>query len=332
MFVAVTAASVVMASAALGVAVLGAEPEAPVPKGPALGAETAIESTATGDSGVPRAVIFRRVDFDRPKLDGRVAVRRLDGNRRTSTTTTNLRCRRVYVAGGRGLCVIEETGGIALRALLLDDRLRVVRTLPLSGAVSRARVSSDGRYGAVTTFVSGHSYATPGQFSTATTLIDMKAGRKIANLERFEVTHDGKLIDAPDVNFWGVTFTKDPDRFYATLATGGKTYLIEGSISARTARTLHENVECPSISPDGTRIAFKKLVGDQGTWRIHVLDLATMRETAIADDRTVDDQVEWLDDGHVLYGASQQVWSAPADGSGRPTRFIAQAESPAVLR
>ena len=63
-----------------------------------------------------------------------------------------------------------------------------------------------------------------------------------------------------------------------------------------------------------------------------MLDLATMRETPLAETRSVDDQVEWLDDGHVLYGASQQVWSAPADGSGRPTRFIAQAESPAVLR
>jgi hypothetical protein len=306
-----------------------------VPKGPALGAQTAIESTAiestaTGDSSVPRAVLFRRTDFDHPNLDGRVAVRRLGADPRT--TTTNLRCRRVYVAGGRGLCVIEKRGGLAVRAMLLDDRLRVVKTLTLSGLASRARVSSDGRYGTVTTFVSGHSYASPGQFSTATTLIDMESERKIANLEQFEVTHDGRLVDAPDVNFWGVTFTKDPDRFYATLATGGKTYLIEGSVRARTARTLRENVECPSLSPDGTRIAFKKRVGEQGSWRIHVLDLATMRETAIADDRTVDDQVEWLDDGHVLYGASQQVWSAPSDGSGRPTRYIAQAESPAVLR
>lgn len=228
--------------------------------------------------------------------------------------------------------MIEEKGGLQLRALVLDERLRVRHTLPLSGAASRARVSTDGRYGSVSTFVSGHSYATPGRFSTATTLIDMASGKKIANLEQFEVTHDGKVIDAPDVNFWGVTFTKDSDRFYATVATGGKTYLIEGSVSSRTARTLRENVECPSLSPDGTRIAFKKLVGDEGTWRIHVLDLATMRDTALADDRTVDDQVEWLDDRLVLYGASQQVWATPADGTGKPELYLAQAESPAVLR
>ena len=57
-------------------------------------------------------------------------------------------------------------------------------------------MSSDGRYGAVTMFVSGHSYADAGRFSTATTLIDMDAGRKIADLEQFEVTHDGQRVDA----------------------------------------------------------------------------------------------------------------------------------------
>jgi hypothetical protein len=56
-----------------------------------------------------------------------------------------------------------------------------------------------------------------------------------------------------------------------------------------------------------------------------------MRDTPIPDDRAIDDQVEWLDDGRILYGASQQVWVAPADGSGPPRRFLAQAESPAVL-
>jgi hypothetical protein len=329
-FALVVAGSVAAASAAVGVAVLGAEPTAPVPKGPALTKETAIADTAGDGTGAPRAVMFRRFDFDRPRLDGRVAVRFLDGRRRT--VTTDLHCRRVHAAAGRGLCVIEQRAGLALRALVLDDRLRVRHSIGLTGVVSRARVSPDGRYGAVTTFVSGHSYASPGQFSTATVLIDMATGKKIANLEQFEVTRDGEVVDAPDVNFWGVTFAKDSDRFYATLATGGKTYLIEGRMSTRTARTLRENVECPSLSPDGTRIAFKKLVGDAGTWRIHVLDLASLRDAPVADDRTVDDQVEWLDDRTVLYGASQQVWATPADGSGAPRRYIAQAESPAVLR
>jgi hypothetical protein len=63
-----------------------------------------------------------------------------------------------------------------------------------------------------------------------------------------------------------------------------------------------------------------------------VLDLATMRETPISDARSVDDQVEWLDDAHVLYGVDGAVWKANADGSGEAQRYIARADSPAAVR
>jgi hypothetical protein len=42
--------------------------------------------------------------------------------------------------------------------------------------------------------------------------------------------------------------------------------------------------------------------------------------------------VEWLDDGRVLYAVDSAVWTVPADGTGRPRRFLAGAESPAVVR
>jgi len=130
-----------------------------------------------------------------------------------------------------------------------------------------------------------------------------------------------------------VTFARDSDRFFATLATGGKTYLIEGSVRARTAHVIHENVECPSLSPDGTRIAFKKRGPDSANpWRLTVLDLATMRETPLAETRSVDDQAEWLDDDHVLYGLDGAIWVERADGTGRPKRFMDGAGSPAVVR
>ena len=205
--------------------------------------------------------------------------------------------------------------------------------IDVAGVPSRARVSSDGRYGSVTLFVAGHSYAASGSFSTQTTIIDLRRGTKIADLEDFVVMRGGRQVTAIDVNFWGVTFARDSDRFYATLATGGKTYLIQGSIRARTARVIHENVECPSLSPDGTRIAFKKRGPSKARpWRLSVLDLATMHETPLAETRSVDDQAEWLDDDHVLYGVDGAVWTARADGSGQPSRYIAGAGSPAVVR
>ena len=65
---------------------------------------------------------------------------------------------------------------------------------------------------------------------------------------------------------------------------------------------------------------------------LHVLDLATMRETPLAETRGVDDQAEWLDDDHVLYGYKNAVWSIRADGSGRPQMYLAGALSPTVVR
>jgi hypothetical protein len=248
---------------------------------------------------------------------------------------SGLRCDRVYFAGGRGICLSAGSGlpGSKGKARIVDANLHVTGQVSLAGVPSRVRVSPDGRLGATTTFVAGHSYADVGQFSTEATIIDLARGRKIATLEDFAVTRNGKRVDAPDINYWGVTFARDSNVFYATLRTGSKTYLIQGDVHRRTARTIHENVECPSLSPDGTRIAYKKIVGtNPGVWRFHVLDLKTMKETPLAEQRPLDDQVEWLDDRNVLYGVDESIWTARADGSGTPRRYLAAAASPAVLR
>ena len=44
-----------------------------------------------------------------------------------------------------------------------------------------------------------------------------------------------------------------------------------------------------------------------------------VRETQLAETRSVDDQAEWLDDDTVLYGLDGAVAVIPADGSGQPT-------------
>jgi hypothetical protein len=283
-----------------------------------------------------RPVVVYRVDDPAHRgADGQVAVAALADAASGRPTLTGLHCARVYVsAAGSGICVARGTGFAAgYGAKLFGADLRVRHTLALEGIPSRARVSPDGRYASVTMFVTGDSYADAGAFSTRTTIIDLATGRKVAGLEDFTVTNGERQVTAVDVNFWGVTFARDSDRFFATLATGGKTYLIEGSVSARRAHVIHTNVECPSLSPDGTRIAFKKRTGSaEVPWRLTVLDLRTMRETPLAEVRSVDDQAEWLDDGHVLYGLDGAVWSVRADGSGRPARYIAGASSPAVVR
>jgi uncharacterized repeat protein (TIGR01451 family) len=246
-----------------------------------------------------------------------------------------LHCRRLHFSGGRGLCVGEGSGfGLGFDLNVFGSDFKILHKLRLVGLPSRVRVSPDGRYGATTVFVGGHSYSS-GDFSTETTIVDLANGTKLGTLEQFTVMRDGRPFKAVDFNFWGVTFASDGNRFYATLKTGGETYLVEGDIAARRLRVLRPNVECPSLSPDGTRIAFKKRVGDRRdavTWRFYVLDLRTWTERPLAEERSIDDQIEWLDEQFVLYGVVANVWMVPADGSGEPRRYLSRAVSPSVVR
>jgi hypothetical protein len=154
------------------------------------------------------------------------------------------------------------------------------------------------------------------------------------------VTDGGHVERAVNRNYWGITFAADSDHFYATQAVGTDLRLIEGQVSTRRAHTVADDIECPSLSPDQTRIAYKKRFGGglSGVhWRLHVLDLRSGADHALAETRSVDDQVEWLDNQTVLYalpgsnsGAITNTWSVPAAGSGAPTMFIEHASSPSV--
>lgn len=261
----------------------------------------------------------------------------------TSVATTDLQCERVAEAADRGICLVADRGVVTTyQAVVFDERYQPLFTTDLPGSPSRTRVSPDGRIGSLTVFVTGHSYAEVG-FSTYTELLDLRTGRSFGDLEQFQLWRDGELVDAVDRNFWGVTFTADPNRFYATASTGGATYLVEGDLEQRTLTTVRGDVECPSLSPDGSRIAFKqRSVGAFGQveWHLAVLDLATGSVVTTAEARPIDDQPEWLDDQTILYGldrgeemlATTDVWAVAADGSGAPRQVLAGAWSPSVVR
>jgi dipeptidyl aminopeptidase/acylaminoacyl peptidase len=265
------------------------------------------------------------------------------GLSRAGRRAASFQCERVHFAAGRGICLSASRGVFTtFSAVLFDAGLQPTHTFPLAGTATRARVSPDGRRAAITVFVSGHSYA-QASFSTETSIVDTSTGeRLVANLEEFEASREGEPFRAIDFNYWGVTFA-DANRFYASLGTGGAVYLVEGDIAAKRVRVVREGVECPSLSPDNTRLAFKKRSATTGrvAWRLHVLDLATLRETPLAETRSVDDQVEWFDDSRILYAlpddrgpspAVMNVWIVPANGRGRPEVFLTEATSPTVLR
>jgi len=254
---------------------------------------------------------------------------------------TALACDRVHFAGHRGVCLDgRRSGPTANSAILFDQNLEPTATIPLGGVPSRAKISPDGRYAAVTVFTTGHSYASS-NFSTATRIVDASNGETvIPNLEQLEVWSNGARIDSPDFNFWGVTFASDSNYFYATLSTAGTEYLVKGDIAARRATVIKAGIECPSLSPDNTRVAFKKRIPGEGLprWRLYVLNLATLTETATAETRFLDDQVEWIDDQRILYALNQEaqaatdVWMVAADGSGRAVMVVPFASSPVILR
>jgi hypothetical protein len=253
---------------------------------------------------------------------------------------TQTPCERVYAIPQDVLCLSSDRGFITTYgAHILDDNMQQKQTLSMVGVPSRARLSRDGKYAATTSFTSSDSYGSYA-FSTRT-VITAVGGQTIGSLEDFTLIHDGETIAPVDRNYWGVTFAADDDTFYATVEWSHHTWLVRGSISQRRLETLHEDAECPSLSPDGKNIVYKQR-GDLplGSWRLVDYNLASGTVTPLAETRSVDDQVEWLDDAHVLYGLPRHgtepevddVWMVPISGGGKPRLVIPEAASPAVIR
>ena len=256
-----------------------------------------------------------------------------------------LTCERVHLGGGRGVCLTSASDGAGGKPVtrwwadVFDDRFERRHRFPLSGPPSRVRVSPDGRHAAATVFEGGHSYAENG-FSTRTTILDLENGADLGDLETFTARRDGRPFKAEDFNYWGVTFARDNDTFFATLDTAGISYLVKGTVSGRTMDIVHAGVECPSLSPDNARVGFKKRLGtrSRGWWQLAVLSLDTMTETIVSrETRSIDDQVEWLDNDRVLYhltggSTAADLWTVRVDGSAPPELFLQAAYSPAVVR
>ncbi len=280
-------------------------------------------------------VVFVNTTYD--ENNNRVALAALDAPG-GSRLVTRLRCERVHMAAHVGMCLNADRGVLTkYYGYLFDESFHERARFPLQGTPSRTRVSPDGKLAAVTVFVNGDSYAA-NSFSTRTSIIDATSGQMLGELEQFTADRDGVPFRAADFNYWGVTFTREPGIFYATLATAGHKWLVRGNASTRRVSVVYDEVECPSLSPDDTRVVYKKRETTNGRmgWRLYVLTLQTLTAVPLAEVQSVDDQAEWLDATHVLYSlpdpvGGSTVWVTPADGSGTPSPFLRQAYSPAPV-
>lgn len=248
------------------------------------------------------------------------------------------KCLRVAAAADYAVCMRNGTNpAVPFEVEVLNEKLEAESDQSLAGVPSRARVAPDGQHYATTVFVSGHNYISLG-FSTETIIYE-KDGTSLGNLEEYAFMLNNERREDEDRNIWGVTFAEDSNRFFATMATGGRTYLVQGDIDERTLTAIHENAECPSLSPDGRTVVYKKSVGGgQHAWRFYAFDLETGKETQLGETRSIDDQVAWLDNENIIYGVTKSgggataadIWMAPLDG-GQPELLIENADSPTIV-
>jgi len=266
---------------------------------------------------------------------GRIAMTSPAGpsNRRL----TPLSCSRVQYAGGTGLCLVEEPEGKIVRQVLyvFDAAFRFRNRLVLNGIPIRARVSPDGRLASVTTY--GEEESPAGErLASESILIEAGSGRVLGDLRGFTIASAADQPLKEPLDIANVAFA-DGDRFFATVSTPDARYLVSGSVTGRRLEVIGRDLANEALSPDGRRLLVKKQSGERGFWQLVVLDLESRLETPLNQGpRSVDDQVEWLDEAHVVYhdvtDAGTGIWMLSTDGTTGPRLLVPDAFSPAVQR
>jgi hypothetical protein len=304
----------------------------------ALAAAMALSVVAIWPAGMPAPpfVVFRTLA---PKnAHGRIAVHPLNATDKNERHVTPLSCARVHYSAGAGICIVEEPEGRVVRqiAYTFDAAFMRRHKLPLKGIPVRVRLSPDGRRAGITIYAEEE---TPDgeRLATESIIVDVAAGSVIADLREFALDISGQAPLTGPIDIASVTFHADSDRFFASLLSETRRYLVEGSVNSRALRIVRPGIANEALSADGKRLIAKRRVGERGYWQITIVDLDTWQERDLLQGpRSVDDQVDWLDDAHVLYhdvnDAGTGVWKLAIDGVTAPQLLLADAFSPSVQR
>lgn len=316
------------------------EPSTAVRSGPAIGDVVVVDRTPGPDYG-------------------RVAIIAADGSRRHMDRS----CLRVHVAGEVGVCLTGRDHNSAAAKTdettetwetvvfdATDDRAAKIRSYQ-SPFPSRARVRADGSRYTTTGFVNGREYEEIGATETTQTLalIDDPTGAgPMVGLSQFHVDGSARRYTTDRFQYWGVSFG-DQDRFWVTGYFDDETgpEIMIGDVATMTLEPAGHFGSCPSVSPDGATVVFKKTRA-AGGFVLVALDIESGTETVVGETRSVNDQVEWIDNDTIIYalhpdegpGAEEvedeqeryDLWTVDLAPGSVPVLFATNASSPAVVR
>ena len=246
---------------------------------------------------------------------------------------TGLTCERVQFAGGSGICLFAQHGTASRYfARIFRSDFQSTAQVELAGIPTFAAVSPDGRVAAAS-FQTAPVTEEVRMPPSKTVVIDTATGDQAADLDTFTVIREGSPVEHSELDIWGVTFKADADGFFASIRLDGNVFLAEGSIRAATLKVAESSISAPSLSPDGRLLAYSRLVSSVGpTWRFHVLNLESRDDVELAERKSIDDQITWLDEDDLLYGLGADIWTVRSDGTGSPQPFLFGGLSPSVVR
>lgn len=283
----------------------------------------------------PPFLIFRTLEPH--DAHGRVAMLALRPGENTRYIS-NLSCARVHYARGSGVCLVQEQSNdrAEYAAYVFDRRFSRQARIVLRGIPTRARVSPDGRRASITTYAEEESPAGE-RLATESIIIDVRSGRVLADVRDFQIDHDRLPPLTGPIDVSSVAFEPDGDRFFATISTATERHLVAGSVDAHRLTSIRSGVANEALSPDGRHLIIKRLIGERGFWQLAVIDLHTWAERDLNQgSRSVDDQVEWLDNDHVIYhdvsGETTAIWMLPIDGTNGPEVLVSGAFSATTQR